>query len=243
MKKAPIQFWDYRWKLVSLVILIFAIAYTGKPAAMISGLAFSLLLTFFTGTNPGEAVKNLKTPLYLLLFMSPFIILTPGRELLWQLPVVKIYRESLDLLFTILLKSTSIILIFNALLYKADLTRLMQAMKTVGIPGKLISILSSTYRYIFLYRKDLVKLSIAAKLRAHSKRRGFSHLLTSADIMLTLLVRSYEQSERVQAAMVMRGYRGEFYFAEKFKSKFSDKIISLVVLMAATGIILMENLC
>lgn len=243
MKKGPIRFWDYRWKLVSLTILIFAITYTKKPEAMISGLLMSLILTIFTGSSPGETIKSINAPLYLLLLMSPFIILTPGRELLFQLSFIKIYRESLNLLFTILIKSTSIILIFNALLYKAELTRLMQAMKAVGLPGKLISILISTYRYIFLYREDLAKLSTAAKLRAHSMKRGLTHLLTSADIMLTLLIRSYEQSERVQAAMVMRDYRGDFHFTEQFTSRVSDKIISLMVLMVSIGLILMENLC
>lgn len=243
MENTLIQNWDYRWKLVSLTILVFASAYAGKPAAMIAALSVSLIINFLTAISPKNIFKSLKPPLLLLLFMSPFILLTPGGELLVQFSFIKIYRESLSLLFSILLKSTSIILIFNALLYKADLTKLMQAMKAVGMPGKLISILISTYRYIFLYREDLAKLFTAARLRAYSMRKGFAHMLTSADIMLTLLVRSYEQSERVQAAMVMRGYRGEFHSRENFTSRFSDGVISAIVFTAVMGIILLERLC
>jgi cobalt/nickel transport system permease protein len=235
--------WDNRWKIVSLTFSIFTIAFVRTPPALIASLLFSVILLSTSRLSLSESRKALNPPLILLLFMSPFILFTPGDTLLWQYGVLKLYKEGLLLLFTIAMKSTSIFLIFTALIHSSQMTKLMQAMKALGIPGKMVSILISTYRYIFLYMGDLEKMLTAARLKGFNMKKGFSHTLTSADILLSLLIRSYEQSDRVQSAMVLRGFTGDFHWTESFITRWYDPCISGIIILSCSGILYLEYLC
>jgi len=243
MGKNLIQNWDYRWKLVSFIILIFSISFLNNPGSMIFAFIISIIVLILSGIKFRTAVKSLRPPLILLIFMSPFILLTPGVTLIFQWNFLQIYTESLILIYSIAMKSVSIFIVITALLYRAEIPKLMQAMNALGIPGKLVAILISTYRYIYLYMEDLGKLLRAAKLRGFSMRKGFSHMQTSADILLTLLIRSYEQSERVQAAMIMRGYRGEYFLTENFETRPSDFVLTFVFILLSAAIISGEYIC
>ncbi|MBI9100754.1 MAG: hypothetical protein JEY91_19940, partial [Spirochaetaceae bacterium] len=179
--------WDYRWKIISMTLLILSIASIEKIPALLSALFISVLLIITVKIRISDVVKSITPLIILLVIMSPFIIFTPGQTLLGEWHFLKIYTDGLKLLFTIAVKAVSIFLILTTLLYKADISKLMQAMNCMGIPGKMISILISTYRYIYLYMEDMKKLFTAAKLRGFHRGMGFSHMITSADIMLTLL--------------------------------------------------------
>lgn len=243
MGKNIIEQWDYRWKIVSLTFLIFSIAAVSSPLPLLSALTVSLIILSVSNIPGYVTLKSLKPPLTLLLMMSPFIIMTPGLTPLWKWYFIGIYKEGFLLLFVISIKSITIFTIFSILIQSSNSTVLMHAMKEVGIPGKMVSILISTYRYIFLYTEDLEKLLSAARLKGFSLTKGFSHLVTSSDIMLTLLIRSYEQSERVQAAMTLRGYTGEFHSIEKFKTRLFDPIICGIIVLCCSGILSLEYLC
>lgn len=243
MGKSLTRNWDYRWKLVSFILLIFCISFVSRPCSMVLAFSISLIELFMAGITLKEALRSLKPPIFLLVLMSPFILFTPGSTLLFQWNFVEIYSESVTLLYSIAVKSLSIFIIFTTLLYNVDIPVLMKALKMIGLPTKLVIILISTYRYIFIYMDDLRKLMDAAKLRGFSMKKGFSHMETSADILLTLLIRSYEQSERIQAAMVMRGYRGDFYLTHEFKTAPSDIYLTFITLLFSGGIIMGEYLC
>lgn len=243
MAEGLIQRWDYRWKIISLTVFIFSITYTKSAEAMICAFLLSVCLTVLTKIPLRNAVRSLKAPLLLLLFMSPFILFTPGENPAWQWHFLKIYKEGLILLYSITIKSVSIFIIFTSLILGSDMGRVMLALKAIGIPEKMILILISTYRYIHLYMADMGKLFRAARLRGFNLRKGFSHILTSSDIMLTLLIRSYEQSSRVHDAMVLRGYRGEIHKTEAFSTEWYDILLCIITVLCSAGIILMEIIC
>lgn len=243
MDNSLISRWDDRWKLITFIILIFAIAFTRSFRAMGLGVILTTLITSISGMSFRNIKKAIYPPFTLLLFMSPFILLTPGNTLLAGWGIFGIYREGLVLMGTIALKSMTIFLIFAVMMATSDAAKMMHAMKAIGIPGDLVSILISTYRYIFLYREDLKKLMTAARIRGFSLQKGMRHALTSADILLTLIIRSYEQSQRVDAAMRLRGFTGDYRTMERFHTQPADIILFLAVTVGSTLIICLEILC
>lgn len=233
MEMNLINDWDERWKLWGTVILTFSIAFSHK----FYSLGFSLFFIIFfikVSKIPWSIIKtSISPPLSMLLVMTPFILLTPGYSL----------SESINFLSIILIKSITIFLLFSILVNSSSATTLMHGMCAIGIPKKLILILISTYRYIFLYREDLKKLMVSAKLRGFSLQKGFKHCITSADILLTLIIRSYEQSQRVNAAMRLRGFTGNYKTMTQFNTTIKDVFLFIIVILGSLSIIILELKC
>lgn len=231
-------------KLLSFAILIFSCGFAEKTAALAAGPVALIILSLISRQNAGKTLSALRAPLILLIFMSPFIIFTPGQTLVLNPGGIGIYRESLILLLTIALRSLTIFAFMSILINGSKIYEISKSLKRIGIPGKLIIILLSTWRYINLYMSDLRQLMTSARLRGFSLTRGLAHTAVSADILLTLLIRSYEQSERVQAAMVTRGFTGDIPDdKEKSAPETIDLLMSAAALIMAVGIILLELLC
>jgi len=118
----------------------------------------------------------------------------------------------------------------------------MKALECLKVPRLLIVILLFTYRYIFLYLADLKNLVIAAKLRGYKAHRMVKNIKTVPKIIATLLVRSAEQSERVYAAMCLRGFSGSIKILKQFKATVSDVLKSAFVVIVCIFIIIVEIL-
>lgn len=233
MEKSLINRWDNRWELVSFIILTFSITFAKSLFALGFASLIIIMLVITSGLSFRVIKKSLDAPLSLLVVMSPFILLTPGSS----------FSFRIILLSTIFIKSITIFMIFSLLMNTSTMTGIMHGMRSIGIPKDLVNILISTYRYIFLYRADLKKLMTSARLRGFSLQKGFKHGLTSADILLTLIIRSYEQSQRVTAAMRLRGFTGDYKILEHYKTKPIDIILFILVFICSSIIIILELLC
>lgn len=221
--------------ILSFLILIFSIAFANSAWPLLAGVLTFLLLSLIKKIKPAVIFSFLKAPIILLLMMIPFILLTPGIT----------FQERIDLLRRMSIRSLTIFGLLALLLKGSDKGEIHQAIKNFPIPGKFLLIVFSTWRYINLYISDLGKLMTAARIRGFSLTKGIRHLTVSADILLTLLIRSYEQSERVQAAMISRGFTGELpatTFTETKPVK-ENYILSATAIFGAIVIILLEILC
>ena len=68
----------------------------------------------------------------------------------------------------------------------------------------------------------------ADKIQLDSLQRGLRHLGATSGILVTLLLRSYEQSERVAAAMRLRGFSGSFHSLARFRSTAADLLAAFL---------------
>lgn len=231
-------------RLLTFTALIFSYAFAGKIEALAIGPVAIVLLSFIARQSPGNTVSSIKAPLILVLTMSPFLALTPGTEMILRIGLLSIYRESLILLGTITFRSLCIFAFLSIAINGTESYKLASCLKRIGIPGKLIIILLSTWRYINLYIADLRQLMTSARLRGFSLTKGLSHGAVSADILLTLLIRSYEQSERVQAAMMIRGFTGDFAVRNGSSPPTGrDLALSGTALIVTVIIIALEIIC
>jgi len=102
-----------------------------------------------------------------------------------------------------------------------------------------------TYRYIFDIGYDLYTMQVAMKLRHfRASKLSFRNTQSLSSLVGTLIVRSFEKSERIYKAMILRGYgykATELTTSKSiFNSRSSDKLAMLAFSFLAFLIICAE---
>ena len=92
---------------------------------------------------------------------------------------------------------------------------LLAAMRQLGMPRVLVSIMSLMWRYLFLLRDEALRLLAARASRSATPEGRIHHpplvwrAKVTGGMVGNLLLRSIARSERVYASMVARGYSGD----------------------------------
>jgi cobalt/nickel transport system permease protein len=105
------------------------------------------------------------------------------------------------------------VIVFAAATRFADV---MAALRKLGIPGLLVSIITLMWRYLFVIIDEVTRLMRARSSRSAAapagERSGGSlwwRGRVTGGMAGSLFLRSLERSDRVYAAMLARGYNGE----------------------------------
>ena len=177
-----------RIQLVPLCLLVTAILYG------LSGL-------------PGSFLRSrLRYPGLFLLGLVIALPLLSGDTVLWQWGPLAIRQEGLLAMGLIAGRFLSIITLGMLLLGTTPLLVLIDSLVSLGLPPLLAEMTLLSYRYLFDMADQLAYLRQAMRLRGFHPRGNRQSWQQLAAVMGTLLVRSYEQSERVYKAMRLRGY-------------------------------------
>lgn len=198
------------------------------PAIII---AFSFLLlarVSFRGVMPRLLMVN--GLILLLWFFLPF---TTNGEPLFSIGPLKATKEGIIYSTAITLKSNTIIMTLMALIGTMPIFTLGRAMRSLHMPDKIVHLLSFAYRYIHVIHAEYGRLMNAMKIRGFYPRNNLHTYRTYAYLVGMLLVKSYERARRVQAAMLCRGFKGNFYDLSEFFMKTSDRL-ALVLLLLVT---------
>ncbi|UCF95907.1 MAG: cobalt ECF transporter T component CbiQ [Spirochaetaceae bacterium] len=233
---SPVHAWNPRFKLTAGFLLMLVCASINKPSALAAAAFGALVLIGLSRLPLRFVIRMLKAPLLLLVLMLPVLILTAGGEALWSWRFLNLYRDGLTAAARIAVKSLTVILLFVGFFATVRLNTALQSLENLKVPSILLTILLFTYRYIFLYLEDSRKLLTAARLRGYNLQRGLRHVGVTAGILVTLLLRSYEQSERVAAAMRLRGFDGRFHSLERLHRRPLDL---LAVVLTAVWVCLL----
>lgn len=238
--KSIIHSWDSRIKILTFFLFILGIASLKSFVGLFFVLLISVFSLFLSKTNLNNLLKILKAPLFFLAFTFIILGLSSGGKIIYNIGPINIYYNGLILSAVISLRAISIIFIFATLFGSTRFSEIFNALNSFHIPSIFVCILLFTWRYIFLYLESISKLFSAAKLKGYSKIKGLIHIKTTTNLLTTLLINSFEQSERVKASMVCRGFNGTISFKENHKLKPIDFFISVLYLFSITTIIIFE---
>ena len=89
---------------------------------------------------------------------------------------------------------------------------LCAALRRLHVPDILVTLLLLTYRYIGVMLEEVVIMSEAYSLRAPGQK-GI-HISAWGSFLGQLLLRSMDRAEALYHSMLLRGFRGEYYYAE-----------------------------
>lgn len=103
--------------------------------------------------------------------------------------------------WSVLMRAMIFSLVVGVLLWKFSLSEILCGLRYVKCPQVLVEVFQFTLRYIFLYQRKLKTKLTAVRLKGVRR----PSVRSVAPVVTHLLIESYEQSERVHQAMVMRG--------------------------------------
>ena len=195
---------DPRARIVFAIVLTVIVAMSRGMPALVFALAAGLLLVAVARIAPGDLLRRM-IPLELLL--AALVIL---------LPFPAYSHESLWLAAIIALKANAAVLAVTALIGTMDAVTLGHALAHLYVPQKLVQLLLFMVRYFDVLGREYARLRAAMRVRCFRPQMNGHSYRTFGNLIGMMLVRSFDRSERVLAAMKCRGFRGQYYMLDHF---------------------------
>lgn len=214
---SPVHRWEPRYKLIGLTALIFSFAFVEKLSLLPPMLTVTAILYWLSGLPFSFWLKRLRYPGFFLLGVIVLLPFLSGEIVVWQWGWLTLRQEGLLAVVLIAARFLAIITTGFILLGTTPFLTTIKAMRSLGLPSIFADMVLLTYRYLSETAETLTTMQQAMRLRGFRLRRRsrlpfipkLSNLQLLSSLAGTLLIRSYEQSERVYKAMRLRGYGNE----------------------------------
>ncbi|NEO24795.1 cobalt ECF transporter T component CbiQ [Moorena sp. SIO4A5] len=225
---SPIHSWEPRAKLIALLTLIFAFSFVQHLIVLPGMVALTLIFYRVSRLPLSFLLNRLRYPGLFLLGITLLLPFTVGTTVIIQLGPIAVRQEGLLTLVLIATRFLCILTISVILFGTAPFLTNIKAMRSLGLPSLVADMTLLSYRYIEQFSNDLAKMKRAMQLRGfrgkgpklswqefgrhpvawllESFARSYRNLRVLASLTGTLLVRSYQQSQQVYKAMILRGY-------------------------------------
>ena len=113
---------------------------------------------------------------------------------------------------TLMLKGIFSLMASFLLIATTSIDTLCAALRMLHMPDILVTLLLLTYRYIGVMLEEVAIMSEAYSLRAPGQK-GI-HISAWGSFLGQLLLRSMDRAEGLYHSMLLRGFRGEFFYAQ-----------------------------
>ncbi len=232
---SPLHRLDPRAKLIAFFAAIFIIV--SEVRGELGGFVFYAGLTLIL-----VSLSNVPTRFILkrCLMATPFILMAamfvPVSFLLDSAPGLNT-EAVVQFTVSILLKAYLAILLLTLLTSTERFNRLLWGLRRLRMP-KVFCVLSSLlYRHMFILLDEIHRTTRARESRTPGKIRQ-SRLKTFGNQVAVIFLRAWERAEKVNSAMLSRGFTGEFPQAQKQ----SFRALDLAVMIIITGLFLAVRL-
>jgi cobalt/nickel transport system permease protein len=208
---------DPRAKIVGLLLFVVCVALMQSVPYLILAFIIIFLLGVASNIPTAHLVTRYGISLPFILFASVTLYFTSGPEL----ALAMFIRISTCVLALIMLTATT------------DFFDLLKGFQSMKMPKIFLGLLMFMYRFIFLLREEMHRMSQARKARGF---RGGKHLFdregfrTISYTIGALLVRSSERGNRIYDGMLTRGYDGNIRTLNPMK--FTGLAMVFVVLLS-----------
>jgi cobalt/nickel transport system permease protein len=207
---SPLHRAEQRAKILAAVALTLVAATVQTMAgAVLSGSA-GIFLAACARLSPIKVVRALVPANMFFLFLFFTLPLTyPGEPLAW-LPLLS--QDGLWLALLITTKGNAVMLMVLALLGTNTPAALANGLYRLGMPQKLVLLLTFVYRQTFLSMREIERMRQAAEMRHFDPKLRLRTFKVYASILVQALFRSLDRAERIHDAMLMRGFEGRFHY-------------------------------
>ena len=205
--ESPLHQWEPRCKLIGLMGLIFAFAMVRDQRLILPMLGVSAGIYVLSQLPVAYWRMRLRYPGLFLVGVVGFLPFISGQTVLFQIGPIALYQEGLLAMVTIASRFLAIITLSLVLFGTASFLTTIRTLRSLGLSPILTDMMVLFYRYLFELGDRLHTMQSAMRLRGFKRTRLTPRALqTFASVAGTLLVQSYEQSERIYQAMRLRGY-------------------------------------
>jgi len=216
---------DPRARIACAVLLTVPMALVDTQLTAWTALVFSLVLTVLALLDPIEIFRRLLVVNLFIVFLWFFLPFSSPGIPIFSIGSLTATKQGFQLALLLTLKSNAVVITLMTLLGTIRMQDMGPAMQAMGVPPKLCHLLLFTYRYIFVIRQEYEVMIRAMQARGFAPANNIHTYRSYAWLVGMLLVRSWDRAERVNSAMLCRGFSGKLYTLSRHRFKFSDMIL------------------
>ena len=244
MADAPglLQRIDARAKLIALIGLLIAVALVRHVPVLLAAYAATILLALASRLPLGFFIKRvwLFIPIFTGVIVLPATlnVVTDG-DIVVPLPFgLGLTRQGLVAAALIVTRVAASISLVVLVTLTTPWTRLLAALRALGVPKLFVLVIGMAYRYLFVLLASVQDMYIARRARAiapeRDSRTGRAFVGATAG---ALFGKAHALSEEVHQAMTSRGYRGDAHTLEVARLRPVDAATFAVAILAAALLI------
>ncbi|PSP18047.1 MAG: cobalt ECF transporter T component CbiQ [Cyanobacteria bacterium QS_8_64_29] len=204
---SPIHAWEPRPKFVALLALILAFAFIEQLVLLPAAIAVTAILYKISRLPLEFLLARLRYPG---VFVAAVVALLPfaaGETVLVAWGPLALKQEGTRAALLVAGRFGCILTVSLVLFGTAPFHTSVKALRALGVPATLTDMTLLAYRYLEELGSTLVTVQRAMRLRGFRPRQlSRRNLRLLAAAIGTLVVRSYERSQRLYQAMLLRGY-------------------------------------
>ena len=129
-------------------------------------------------------------------------------------------------MLTLMLKGVLALMASFLLVGTTSMDALCAALRRLHVPPVLVTLLLLTYRYVSLLMEQVAVMSEAYALRAPGQKGV--HISAWGSFLGQLFLRSMDRAEELYASMQLRGFRGEFSYADGRRWTAGDTLFTVL---------------
>ncbi len=228
---------DPRVKIIAAFLFTLVVALTSNFRVACSALFLASILFLISRLELKDVVKRLLLVNTFTLFLWFTLPLTYGGESLTRLGPLNVSHEGLLLALLITLKTNAIILALIGLISTSTVASLGHGFEKLGLPQRLCFLLLFSYRFIFVIYQEYLRLLRAAKIRNFSPGNNVHTYKTYGYLFGMTLVKSWNRSNRVHQAMMLRGFHGKLIPLRQPSLKKADYLFLLSQMVCISSLV------
>ncbi|HVP97354.1 cobalt ECF transporter T component CbiQ [Methanoregula sp.] len=261
-RKGLLQSLDPRVKLISMVILIFAVAMTRDIRLLVVVYILTLIVAYLSRIELWFFLKRVWVfiPIFAGIIMIPilFNIFTPGDTLItianlgpdahlgpFALPaVITITRQGVMVASLFVVRVATCVSAAVLLFLTTPRDLLFKSLRSLKVPKVYILTLDMCYRYIFLFSDMIKDFYTAKKSRSIRALPLVEEQKWVGSRVGYTLVKALSMSEKVHGAMISRGFSGDIKIMHQYALHRRDYVacvsvcaLSIVLLLASQNLI------
>jgi cobalt/nickel transport system permease protein len=226
---------DPRLRILAAAGFSILVALARQFPTLGAALAAAVIASATAGLSFSVIRKRLLPLNLLMLLLLVLLPLTTQGTPLGSIGPLAFSKEGLLLAAAIAIKGNAIMLAILALMGSLDATTIGHALSHLHVPEKLTNLLLFTVRYVDVLHREGLRLRAAMKVRGFRPRMDRHTYRSYGYLVGMLLVRSFDRSERIVAAMKCRGFQGRFFMLDHFALSRRDApfaVASMTILIA-----------
>lgn len=255
-RRGLLQSLDPRVKMLSMIVLTFAVALTRDIRLLVLVYLLILVVAYFSKIEMIFFLKRIWVfiPIFAGIIMLPvlFNVVMPGDALITLAtfgpdahlgpltlpPVVTITRQGTMLALTFVLRVATCVSVAVLLFLTTSHDLLFKSLRSLKVPKVYVLTLDMCYRYIFLFTDMIRDFYTARKSRSIKALPLIEEQKWVGSRIGYTLVKSLNMSEKVHEAMVSRGFNGDIKIIPRFSIHPRDYVASLSVFALSIVLVL-----
>ena len=224
-RRGLLQAFDPRVRLAGVLSLVVATTVSRRLSVIAWLFAGAVLMALASGIP----LKTLLTRVWLIvlgftgIIALPAILITPGNPVA-GFGGLSVTEQGLRTAALLILRVETAVTLTTTLVLSTRWSHILKSLRAVRMPAEVITMLTMTHRYIFLFIETANQMFESRQSRMIGALSGPEQRRMAARTAGVLLSKSIDLSEEVYLAMQSRGFRGEMQLITEFRMQTLDYI-------------------